>query len=335
MLLCTGATVKQTLKSLPAFHILGSVPWPLDKALGALSAQNYTELLSLFASPCAHSQVLTALQWWDAPALPEHMPLVGELVLQLEISPRQRGAPHLVSNRGIFHKLGRAINQHFYALTPDGHTQLCCSVSLHGLTVGGSQLVYLQHSYPRLCEMNVFLMSCLGTRIPSWPSWCYAPLAGCWLLGKCTACTLVLFLCREVGVPVRSDPKQPLCPLFCLSMPRHCYPWGLCAKWLIQGFMESCAALVQTHRDVPGWEGGPAPSAVVLWTRRKQEQGQAAKGAAQQAWAPGPAAHRHAGLWVTADCTSPTVDHWWLFQKVSELHLSISPLLLTHCRTCF
>lgn len=103
----------------------------------------------------------------------------------------------LISIKGIFCKLVRAINQHFYALTPDGHTQLCCSVSLHGLTVGGSQLVYLQHSYPRLCEMNVFLMSCLGTRIPCWPSWCYAPLAGCWLLGKCTACTLVLFLCWE------------------------------------------------------------------------------------------------------------------------------------------
>lgn len=108
-----------------------------------------------------------------------------------------RRTPASLYIKGIFPKLVRSINQHFNALTPDGHTQLCCSVSLHGLTVGGSQLVYLQHSYPRLCEMNVFLMSCLGTRIPCWPSWCYAPLAGCWLLGKCTACTLVLFLCWE------------------------------------------------------------------------------------------------------------------------------------------
>lgn len=41
---------------------LGLSTMALDKALGALSAQNYTKLLSLFASPCAHSQVLTALQ---------------------------------------------------------------------------------------------------------------------------------------------------------------------------------------------------------------------------------------------------------------------------------
>lgn len=40
-----------------------------------------------------------------------------------------------------------------------------------------------------------------------------------------------------------------------------------------------------------------------------------------------PCTHRHAGLWVTADCTSPTVDQWWLLQKVSELHLSAS----LHC----
>lgn len=160
---------------------------------------------------------------------------------------------HLVSNKGIFHKLGRAINQHFYALTPDGHTQLCCSVSLHGLTVGGSQLVYLQHSYPRLCEMNVFLMSCLGTRIPSWPSWCYAPLAGCWLLGKCTACTLVLFLCREVGVPVRSDPNQPLCPLFCLSVPWNVvHPASVQSNW----YRGSRKAVQHQYRHTGMCQGG-------------------------------------------------------------------------------
>lgn len=50
---------------------------------------------------------------------------------------------------------------------------------------------------------------------------------------------------------------------------------------------------------------------------------------------PCPALHSHAGLWVTADCTSPAGYQRWLLQKVSKLHLSISALVLTRCRTCF